>query len=197
MSGSPIQGVLAEVPAFQRPSQRPPQRQQNLSEPLRAVPPAPIALLSLPESSCRAHVRQQQNAHTENTQPLLLIRGGSLSALDGQNRHPVSPYPLNLGGGDSPPKFRGRSVRNPLFYSVFSGPPPKIGGESSPLKFRGFGLTGQSPIASVQRTRPTLASHSAIPRGTNAGGCLTPPFAIPKVAEKAPWRSLQSGVAGV
>ena len=30
-----------------------------------------------------------------------------------------------------------------------------------------------------------------------AGGCLTPPFANPGVAEKAPWLSLQSGVAGV
>ena len=29
------------------------------------------------------------------------------------------------------------------------------------------GLNRQSPIASVQRTRPTLASHSAVPRGTN------------------------------
>ena len=29
------------------------------------------------------------------------------------------------------------------------------------------GQDRQSPIASVQRTRPTLASHSAIPCGTN------------------------------
>ena len=29
------------------------------------------------------------------------------------------------------------------------------------------GQNRQSPIASVQRTRSTLASHSAVPRGTN------------------------------
>ena len=29
------------------------------------------------------------------------------------------------------------------------------------------GQKRQSPIASVQRTRPTLAGHSAVPRGTN------------------------------
>ena len=29
------------------------------------------------------------------------------------------------------------------------------------------GQNRQSPIASVQRMRPTLASHSAVPRGTN------------------------------
>ena len=30
-----------------------------------------------------------------------------------------------------------------------------------------MGKIGNSPIASVQRTRATLASHSAVPRGTN------------------------------
>ena len=30
------------------------------------------------------------------------------------------------------------------------------------------GQNRQSPIASVQRTQPTLASHTALPRGTNA-----------------------------
>ena len=37
---------------------------------------------------------------------------------------PVSPYPLNLGGAISPPKFWGWSVRRPLFYSVFWGAAP-------------------------------------------------------------------------
>ena len=37
---------------------------------------------------------------------------------------PCKPIPPKFRGGDSPPKFRGRSVRNPLFYSVFSEPPP-------------------------------------------------------------------------
>ena len=41
---------------------------------------------------------------------------------------PVSPYPQNLGGAISPPKFGGWSARNPLFYSVFWGPPPKFRG---------------------------------------------------------------------
>ena len=39
--------------------------------------------------------------------------------VDSRLTYPVSPYPLNLGGEDSPPKFRGRSVRNPLFNNVF------------------------------------------------------------------------------
>ena len=36
---------------------------------------------------------------------------------------------------------------------------------SKPLRIPGLNL--QSPIASVQRTQSTLASHSAVPRGTN------------------------------
>ena len=46
--------------------------------------------------------------------------------------------------------------------------PPK--GSIEPLKAPGSILDGQkcqSPIASVQRTRSTLASHSAVPCGTN------------------------------
>ena len=39
----------------------------------------------------------------------------------------VSPYPLKFWGvADSPPKFSGRSVRNPLFYSVFRRVAPTI-----------------------------------------------------------------------
>ena len=42
---------------------------------------------------------------------------------------PASTYPLNLGGDISHPefqnsKFKGRSVQNHLFYSVFAVPPP-------------------------------------------------------------------------
>ena len=54
-------------------------------------------------------------------------------------KDPVSPYSLNLGGAISPLKFWGWSVRNPLFYSVFWGPPPKFWGvKLSPPKFRGY-----------------------------------------------------------
>ena len=35
--------------------------------------------------------------------------------------------PLNLRGAASPPKFKGRTAPNPLFYSVFQGPPLKLG----------------------------------------------------------------------
>ena len=59
--------------------------------------------------------------------PLPSLRGefwkrGKIPALS----YPVSPYPPNLGGAISPPKFWGWSVRNALFYSVFWGPPPKF-----------------------------------------------------------------------
>ena len=40
----------------------------------------------------------------------------------------------------------------------------------NPVLFTMIALDGQnrqSPIASVQRTQPTLAGHSAVPRGTN------------------------------
>ena len=67
--------------------------------------------------------------------PLEGLRGRLLS-------YPVSPYPLDLRGEESPPKFRGRSVRNPLFYSVFCRPPLNLESDSSPLKFRGMGLQG-------------------------------------------------------
>ena len=44
------------------------------------------------------------------------------SVEDPQNWHSFR------GGEDSPPKFRGRSIQNPLFYSAFWGPtPPKFG----------------------------------------------------------------------
>ena len=44
--------------------------------------------------------------------------------------------------------------------------PPNLGGEDlQPPKLRW--ANRQSPVASVQRTRPTLASHSAVPCGTN------------------------------
>ena len=45
-----------------------------------------------------------------------------------KGKNPVSPNPLNLRGADSPPKFRGRRVQNPLFESVFGGPPRKFRG---------------------------------------------------------------------
>ena len=46
-----------------------------------------------------------------------------------------------------------------IFFSSFSGTP----GISRQLRW----ANRQSPIASVQRTRSTLAGHSAVPRGTN------------------------------
>ena len=44
--------------------------------------------------------------------------------------NPCGPQPANLGGAISPPKFWGWTVRNPLFYSVFWGPPPKFRGSN-------------------------------------------------------------------
>ena len=64
----------------------------------------------------------------------------------GSEKHcPVSPYPLNSGGAISPPKFWGWSVWNPLFYSVFCGPPPKFRGWNwHPLNLGGMGWQGGS-----------------------------------------------------
>ena len=58
---------------------------------------------------------------------------------------PCKPIPLNLGGEDSPPKFRGRPSENTVkngFRILLR--PLKLGGESSPPKLRGYGLTGYS-----------------------------------------------------
>ena len=56
---------------------------------------------------------------------------------------PVDPHPLNLGGAISPLKFWGWSVRNPLFYSVFWGPPPKFRRWNwHPLNLGGMGWQG-------------------------------------------------------
>ena len=57
---------------------------------------------------------------------------------------PCKPIPPKFSGAaDSPLKFRGWSVRNPLLYSVFLRfRPLNLGGEMSPPKFRGYGLTG-------------------------------------------------------
>ena len=54
-------------------------------------------------------------------------------------------------------------------FTHFSSPIPTARGNSCPAGWS-LGLDGpnrQSPIASVQRTRSTLAGHSEVPRGTN------------------------------
>ena len=57
---------------------------------------------------------------------------------------PVNPHPQNFGGAISPPKFWGWSVQNPLFYSVFWGPPPKFTGwNCHPLNLGGMGWQGR------------------------------------------------------
>ena len=49
-----------------------------------------------------------------------------------------------------------------------------------------------------QSDRVAIPDQNFSMREAWTGGCLTPPpFANPGEAEKAPWRSLQSGVAGV
>ena len=42
--------------------------------------------------------------------------------------YPVSPNPLNLGGEDSPPKFRGWPPKSTLKQGVLDPPPPKFRG---------------------------------------------------------------------
>ena len=60
-------------------------------------------------------------------------------------------------GGCFPGPKTGTRVRSTPFYETALHCLPVIDGQNR-----------QSPIASVQRTRSTLASHSAVPRGTNA-----------------------------
>ena len=59
---------------------------------------------------------------------------------------------------------------------------------------RGIALAAMPPL------RPTLQWISAVSANRNENSSWwvpNPPFANPGVAEKAPWQSLQSGVAGV
>ena len=49
-----------------------------------------------------------------------------LRPLDSLFKEPVSPYPPNLGGADSPPKFRGGVSKTPLFYNVFCRAAPEV-----------------------------------------------------------------------
>ena len=80
----------------------------------------PISPLHLPcfryssVSCCEVFSRKSLERTLSETFPDFLGRGP----------FPVSPYPQYSGGAISPPKFLGWSVRNPLFYSVFLGPPP-------------------------------------------------------------------------
>ena len=60
---------------------------------------------------------------------------------------PVSPYPLNLGGEDSPPKFRGRPSKNTVKEGASDTPPPFFffwGVNLHLLNLRGLGLQGCS-----------------------------------------------------
>ena len=96
-------------------------------------------------------IRKKSIHHHHGTPPLSVCRptARSQSKTNGYGADhslvktsPVNPHPQNLGGAISPPKFWGCSVRNPLFYSVFWGPPPKIQEvKLSPPRFRGYGLT--------------------------------------------------------
>ena len=55
---------------------------------------------------------------------------------------PASPYPQNLGGEDSPPKFKGGVSETPCFTVFFEGRPPpsvNLGGEASPLNLGDMG----------------------------------------------------------
>ena len=52
--------------------------------------------------------------------------------------------PLILGVADSHPKLRGWSVRNPLFYNVFWGPPKFKGRDVTPLNLGCMGWQGNS-----------------------------------------------------
>ena len=99
----------------------------------------------------------------------------SVRVLDGQNLGDHQPYTATTRDFGSKKGFqRGwctncQNLReNSKIYTT-----PRIALAMFIMAFVGVvrGLWGsknrQSPIASVQRTRSTLASHSAIPRGTN------------------------------
>ena len=56
---------------------------------------------------------------------MILREGAEFISL----QYPVSPYPINLGGAISPPKFRGGASEAPCFIVFFGGgPPPKFRG---------------------------------------------------------------------
>ena len=56
---------------------------------------------------------------------------------------PVSPYPLNFGGGRFTPKISGVECPKPLVLQCFrEGRPQNLRGEMPPPKFKGYGLTG-------------------------------------------------------
>ena len=59
----------------------------------------------------------------QRTWGLVHQKGNDICEASTITVHPVSPYPLNFEGGRFTPKIRWWSVRNPLFYSVFWGPP--------------------------------------------------------------------------
>ena len=65
--------------------------------------------------------------------------------------NPVSPYPLNLGGEDSPPKFRGRPSKNSLKQGALDPPPPK---------FRGWGggPTGKMKLICLPAVNHSLSA---------------------------------------
>ena len=95
---------------------------------------------------------------------------------------------------DSPPKFRGRSVRNPLFYSIFWGPPLKFRRWIFTPKFKRHGLTGMSlcmylnQTACLQDTLPHLETTSEC----NAPGPWLDISYIPLHSFEPPWKTLTS-----
>ena len=84
----------------------------------------------------------------------------------GKRKHTLEAHlPLNFA--DSPTRFRGQSVRNPLFYSFFWGPPPKFRGESAIWfpKCRGMGSQGIFFCFEAQLGEPFLRNFDLFAYG--------------------------------
>ena len=80
--------------------------------------PKKIGLTFVTETSPHSSHRSSQEARKFVTS----------CSLRGQSHVTCSQYVFR---SDSPPQFRGRSVRSPLSYSVLKGRPLNLGGESS------------------------------------------------------------------
>ena len=89
-------------------------------------------------------------------------RGQGLGSKGEQT--PVSPYPLNLGGGPQ------KTLQNKRFQTLR---PLNLGGESSPPEFRGYGLIGtfrKDPARcreSGKEKAPQLLTHKLAEKAVN------------------------------